>query len=129
MSDTAPIRLRLSRAKGFDLQLFSRGANGLPAINVARPSRWGNPWVIRREGRLWVIQHPGHREERATTEADARFLAVTVCYRPWLHRQPALCAAAKAKLRGHNLACWCPWPVSGKPDYCHAAALLEIANA
>ena len=40
-----PIRLRLSRAKGFDLQLMSRAANGLPARSVARPGPFGNPWL------------------------------------------------------------------------------------
>ncbi len=34
-----PIRLQLSRQKGFNLQEISRAANGLEAVNVARPSR------------------------------------------------------------------------------------------
>jgi hypothetical protein len=42
----APVRLRLSRAKGFSLQAFSLATNGLTAINVARPTRWGNPYPI-----------------------------------------------------------------------------------
>lgn len=51
---TAPIRLQLSRRKGFNLQAASRAANGLDAVNVARPSKWGNPparrtWGIRDE--------------------------------------------------------------------------------
>lgn len=37
MGDPKPIRLRLSRARGFDLQAASLAANGLPAINCARP--------------------------------------------------------------------------------------------
>ena len=45
-----PLRLRLSRRKGFTLQAASRGANGLAAVVVARPSRWGNPFVIGRDG-------------------------------------------------------------------------------
>lgn len=31
-----PVRLRLSRAKGFDLQSLSQATNGLPAVNAAR---------------------------------------------------------------------------------------------
>lgn len=38
---TKPVRLQLSRKKGFNLQRHSLAANGLPAINVARPNRWG----------------------------------------------------------------------------------------
>lgn len=34
---TAPVRMRLSRAKGFDLQKASLTLNGLPAVNTARP--------------------------------------------------------------------------------------------
>ncbi len=43
---TIPVRLQLARIKGFDLQATSLATNGLPAVNVARPSMWGNPFVI-----------------------------------------------------------------------------------
>lgn len=42
--------------------------------------------------------------------------------------------AARAELRGKNLACWCPLGPENDPhhdpyeDCCHAAVLLEIAN-
>ena len=45
-----PKRLQLSRRKGFQLQALSREANGREAVVVARPSRWGNPFVIGRDG-------------------------------------------------------------------------------
>ena len=32
-------------------------------------------------------------------------------------------------LRGKNLACWCSLPQPGERDNCHAALLLELANA
>ena len=53
-----PIRLQLSRAKGFDLQALSRAANGLTAVNVGRPSKWGNPFIVgepvdRRQAKAW----------------------------------------------------------------------------
>lgn len=41
-----PVRLQLSRAKGFNLQSHSRAVNGLDAVKVARPTIWGNPFVI-----------------------------------------------------------------------------------
>lgn len=33
---TVPVRLQLSRRKGFDLQALSQATNGLSAANVAR---------------------------------------------------------------------------------------------
>jgi hypothetical protein len=35
----------------------------------------------------------------------------------------------RRELRGKDLACWCPQPVAGQPDVCHAAVLLEVAGA
>ena len=43
---TKPIRIQLSRAKGFNLQTFGRSANGLETVNCARPSQFGNPFII-----------------------------------------------------------------------------------
>jgi hypothetical protein len=100
-----PVRLRLSRAKGFALQRESKRINGLDAVNVARPSRWGNPFRI--------------GPERTRGEAIAMF-------REALARGelPFGIADVRAELRGKNLACWCP---EGEP--CHAEVLLRIANA
>ena len=110
---TAPVRMRLSRAKGFSLQAASRAINGLPAVNCARPGKWGNPWSasLREHAvvtfRRWldgIIDPPDLRERRFHLLSELR------------------------SLRGHNLACWCPLPAPGGPDHCHAAVLLEIAN-
>jgi hypothetical protein len=38
-----------------------------------------------------------------------------------------LVAAARAELKGKNLACWCSQD-DPYEDQCHAAVLLEIAN-
>lgn len=40
-----------------------------------------------------------------------------------------LVAAARAELKGKNLACWCPAPEPYEHDCCHASVLLKIANA
>ena len=99
-----PLRLTLSRRKGFNLQAVSHAANGLPATTVVRPGRWGNPFVIGRDG--------------TQAECVAR-------YRAWLAlpQQAMLRHAARAALRGSNLACWC---ASGTP--CHADVLLGLVN-
>lgn len=75
-----PIRLQLSRRKGFDLQALSRATNGLAAVNVARPSRFGNPFTVENTGRV---------------DAVLRFACEIAPLLP-VH-----------ELRGKNLACWC----------------------
>lgn len=42
----APVRLRLSRAKGFNLQAHSRAVNGLGAVKVDRSTPWGNRCLV-----------------------------------------------------------------------------------
>lgn len=120
MVDPTPVRLRLSRVKGFDLQAVSRATNGLPAVNCARPSRWGNPWKIAKA------------REAGFTGTDTELAAMCVgSFRNAVERglpaAPSV-AAIRSALAGKNLACWCPLPAPGEPDHCHAAVLLEIAN-
>lgn len=101
-----PVRLQLSRKKGFNLQKLSQETNGLPAVNVARPSKWGN--------RFTVKQYGSAADAVAMFEHDALKFE---CFHPGNYR------AWIAPLRGKNLACWCK---AGDP--CHADVLLEIAN-
>lgn len=108
-----PQRIQLSRRKGFNLQAASIALNGLPAVNCARPSVWGNPWKV---GVSYVVYSgpDGERSEKfSAKECVAR-------YRAWLPRQSSL---ELDDLRGKNLACWCKL---GTP--CHAHVLLELAN-
>ena len=69
---------------------------------IGRPSKWGNPFVIGRDGT---------REE------------VVSKYEQWLMRQPELVAAAKTELAGKDLYCFCA------PLPCHGDVLLRIANS
>jgi hypothetical protein len=100
-----PVRLQLSRRKGFNLQAASKRLNGLPAIVVARPARWSNPWRIGAMERGKPIDRP---------EALKRYR----------HHIRGKRAEIEAELRGKNLACWCGLDVA-----CHADILLKIANA
>ncbi len=68
-------------------------------VYVGRPSKWGNPFAIGRDGT---------RDE------------VIAKYRSWLMQQPALLAQLP-ELRGKNLVCWCA------PQRCHADVLVEFA--
>lgn len=121
-SPQRPVRLQLSRRKGFNLQEHSRAINGLAAVNVARPSRWGNPFEVGKAKKclLWD---------------DKPIFVINVEHAVELHRQwltyfldnefPG-CGETKAalqnQLRGKNLACFCR---GTQP--CHADILLELA--
>lgn len=105
-----PVRLRLSRKRGFDLQAASRAINGLPAVNVSRPGPWGNPFRI--------------TKEHGAAEAVDDFRAYV------RSRLTSGVGYPLAALRGKNLACWCPLiDAHGKAVPCHATVLLELANA
>ncbi len=111
-----PVRLRLSRRKGFNLQRHSKAVNGLPAINVARPSKWGNPFIV---GSTFKLD--GHVRYETMSQEDAVHFFHLMLRR--LDRTYPSDAEIFGELRNRNLACWC------KPDVaCHADVLIDIAN-
>jgi hypothetical protein len=133
-----PIRLQLSRAKGFNLQAVSRAANGVRAVNVARPSRFGNlsgcmkPHGCRRMpcgccpieiyccvDKFEEFVRSG-LEKRPSTGGTLNVAADAMAGYPYRSRL----VEGLAALRGKNVACWCK---PGEP--CHADILLELANA
>jgi hypothetical protein len=81
--------------------------NGLPAVNVARPSKWGNPLRVGQRvlgpNRKWM-------------KCDAEMAVLLFKLRVAAH-------LPVAELRGKNLACFCRID-----EPCHADWLLEIAN-
>ena len=70
-------------------------------VYIGRPSKWGNPFVIGRDGT---------REE------------VIARYEAWLLEQPEL-VAALPELAGKTLGCWCA------PRACHGDVLARLAGA
>lgn len=70
------------------------------AVYIGRPSKWGNPFVIGKDGT---------REE------------VIAKYRAWIVTQAHLIEAL-GELRGKDLICFCA------PQACHGDVLLELAN-
>ena len=72
------------------------------AIYVGRPSKWGNPYVVGKDGtREEVIQkYRNYLLERLKTGTKLPI----------------------GELRGKDLVCWC------SPLPCHADILLELAN-
>ncbi len=70
-------------------------------IYIGRPSKWGNPFIIGRDG------------DRSH---------VLVSYRNWIKEQPDLMAALP-ELRGKTLGCWCaPF------NLCHGDVLKQLAE-
>lgn len=110
-----PCRIRLSRRKGFNLQQYSLALNGLPAVNVARPGKWGNPFKVggyyARSFRLTLITNQKQAvdcfERLLEGGLSLQFTKVNI----------------RRELRGKNLACWCELSES-----CHADPLLKLAN-
>jgi hypothetical protein len=69
-------------------------------VYIGRPSKWGNPFVVGRDGtREQVIER----------------------YEAWLLENEELMAAL-AQLRGKVLGCWCA------PRACHGDVLVRLAN-
>ena len=104
-----PKRIQLRRTRGWRLP---EGA-----VSVARPTKWGNPWVVcfdldckheyckpgallavfaYKHSIIWPVSSDPSVPDEFTIQRD---------------------------LRGKDLACWCP---PGLP--CHADVLLELAN-
>lgn len=71
------------------------------SIYIGRPSPWGNPFVIGKDG------------DRAT---------VVQKYKDWVITHPELLQAIKEQLKGKDLVCYCA------PLPCHGDVLIEIAN-
>jgi hypothetical protein len=116
-----PVRLQLSRRKGFNLQELSRQTNGLPAVVVTRPGRWGNPFDIatrfENELRARLAGVPYGLTASWCGELDGHFDHATA------EAQIARIAASLDGLRGKNIACWC-----GYDERCHADILLTLAS-
>jgi hypothetical protein len=98
-----PKRIQRRREKGW------RMPEG--AVYVGRPTKWGNPFRVRRNTEL------GEVDDQQTAVWN---------YWHWM-RHPRHWALPEppdvAELRGKDLACWCPLSAS-----CHADVLLELAN-
>jgi hypothetical protein len=122
---SAPKRIQLSRKKGW------RKPEG--AVFVARPSKWGNPFVVHEHTAACgeELDRPACAWSRPSTggvrsTAWAAVKAFEHLYRfpcsgdPWVPDEDEV----RAQLHGLDLACWCPLD-----QPCHADVLLELANS
>ena len=122
-----PQRIQRKRTKGYNMQAESMALNGLPAVSVCRPGKWGNHFAVK-----W---HPYCRQfyvlntlSRRPSDffASKREAAEEACkqFRYFLDRKYRSGLRLKASpLRGKNLACFCALDMP-----CHADIWLEIAN-
>lgn len=82
-------------------KVYNKRNKNIPedAVYVGRPTRWGNPFIIGRDG---------SREDVVRKYAESL--------------SPNDKLQIKQELKGKDLVCWCA------PKPCHADILLEIAN-
>ena len=103
-------RIRLSRARGWRLPPG--------AVSVARPGKWGNPFIVGRDGTrlqsvaMFAILADGFIDCGGRLSVDEQLT---------LHRR---IRRSIGELQGRDLACWCA--LDGGP--CHADVLLWLAN-
>ncbi len=125
-----PDRIQRKRTKGWRMPLGT--------IYVGRGTVWGNPFVVGQPSGVFHDGGPSPLIPALTLDQSLAFYGeMFTCYGPEMYphahdwhkrfrdrigQHPR--EAARALLRGHDLACWC---AIGTP--CHATVLLDIANA
>lgn len=74
-----PVRVQRKRVAGFDLQAESVALNGLPAVVVTRPGKWGNPFNFKSSDNCWNALALGCR-----SDAKGRQEASVIMFRQWV---------------------------------------------
>lgn len=112
-----PKRIQRKRTKGWKMP---EGA-----VYVGRPTKWGNPFVVREYG-LASNRSIAVAMFRDQLEVDRGYTSIPPHRWPAgrVPRQWTTIEDIQSELSGKDLACWCPL---GQP--CHADVLLEIANS
>lgn len=118
---TSPKRIQRERVKGWRMPPGAR--------YVGRPTEWGNPWPVGAEvavslgGEIAVIPLTA----AMAVECFRDLMEGRLSYQGLIHPDDIAYAdgwhEALGRLRGHDLACWCPLD-----QPCHADVLLELAN-
>ena len=100
--------IQLSRKKGW------RKPEGVVA--VARPTRWGNPFVVGK---------PIRTPDGIVTPTDrAESVALFTAWVEGDDPEATWIREHVHELKGKTLACWCP-----QPGPCHALVLAQLADA
>lgn len=134
----AEIEVGLHHVRGYEVEVDAHQINRVMllrrygwrmppnTVSVARPHKWGNPYVIgqvMQDRRYRYINGCGEsfelRDGIWIPDAETAVRA----FRHWLRLNPAKIKELRDELAGKNLACWCK---PGTP--CHADVLLDLAN-
>ena len=116
-----PLRFQLSRKKGY------RKPEG--GVVVARPTKWGNPFVVDEMATIpakymcmvdWELHDPLWVIPNNVLQAVALYRVYLLCE---IEHASYIGVDFLAEVRGKQLGCWCPL---NKP--CHADVLAELAN-
>jgi hypothetical protein len=112
-----PTRLQLSRKKGFDLHTLSLATNGREVVNVSRPGKLGNPFIVGKHGTRaeCVDMHQKLLAGYLCLSVDEECIDAQRAHHAFVNEN-------RERYRGMNVACWC----RGKP--CHGDTLLEVFN-
>jgi hypothetical protein len=119
-------RIQRKRAKGWKMPPNT--------VYVGRPTLWGNPFVVGRDGTLaecidfyrrgLIAAHAVWFGGPYSLLSDDNAALYDAWEEAAPHLQAIFIAEGLEKLKGKNLACWCPLD-----QPCHADVLLELANA
>jgi hypothetical protein len=112
-----PVRIQRSRKQK------QVSPNGLPIVYVGRPSKWGNPYFIKKligwgDG-LWQVFNQTFVDQPLIT-FGTKEEAVRYCVQMFKRYSRKINVT---ELKGKNLSCWCPLDCK-----CHADILLELSN-
>ena len=129
--------MRIQRSR----QIKQVSPNGLPIVYVGRPSKWGNPFIINKVDKNWIVyfENGEMTTERGLflSKNDAVKAAVSLFKQYVSFLEPIQFGKTKkeykedeeifnefiGELKGKNLSCWCSLDCR-----CHADVLLELAN-
>lgn len=113
----SPQRIQRKRVKGW------RMPEG--AVYVGRPTKWGNPFQVIREGGFWtVVDNNGVDYREPTTGWADKDYAVSKAVSLFaMDVELGLAPYPIDEIRGKDLACFCPLD-----QPCHADVLLYHAN-
>jgi hypothetical protein len=103
-------RIRLSRARGWRLPEN--------AVNIARPGKWGNPFVVGRDGTRLQCAAMFAQLARGFIDLGGRVSAEAQLQLYLRVRDE------RSELEGRDLACWCALDGGA----CHGDILLHLAN-
>ena len=127
-----PVRIQLSRKKGFNLQEYSKSINGLPCKIISRPSKYGNPIILKGDCIYIDVKYRRPALYLGAFYDTGNIVDVLYLYKRIIKGSRFKNADLQywsdkfkqydiKELKGFNLACWCK-----TTDWCHGDVLLDL---